>query len=375
MAEPNNYYTEDRTARFRIYGNRLKEAILKEKNGFNLSIDAPWGAGKTYFISMWEKELRAEANLKVISFNAFDHDLEGVPFIPLAGEFLSIVDKDKEDDFKSRLGEAGKHLLLSFGKNLINLASASLINQEDINALHGIMEKQRASSIIKQIEEYQTRKNDFANFKEILEASIGDSKVVFIIDELDRCSPKTTIQIFECVSQFFSCRNIFFVFAINSSELKHTIKKHYGEGYDADTYLNKMIQHHTQLPYSRSGTIRMFFLFDLLRCRETHVSPRYKKFVTRVICENDCSFRDVQQIATTIMLSDSTNICNGEDLPIAAVYLAACMVKNRAIFQNSPSDIYKQFTTFLGNDYADVQYDLSSFTEVFTSIKKGYYDR
>ena len=52
-----------------------------------MSIDAPWGAGKTTFLKMWEVYLR-DKNFVVVNFNAWESDFLEEPFVALSSEII-----------------------------------------------------------------------------------------------------------------------------------------------------------------------------------------------------------------------------------------------------------------------------------------------
>ena len=56
-----------------------------------LGIDAPWGAGKTTFLGMWEKYLRSRGFI-VIEFNAWETDFSNDPFLALSSEITTQLD-------------------------------------------------------------------------------------------------------------------------------------------------------------------------------------------------------------------------------------------------------------------------------------------
>ena len=50
-----------------------------------LAVDAAWGAGKTTFFKMWAQHLRNNG-FPVVSFNAWETDHAGDPFLSLVSE-------------------------------------------------------------------------------------------------------------------------------------------------------------------------------------------------------------------------------------------------------------------------------------------------
>lgn len=64
-------------------------------------------------------------------------------------------------------------------------------------------------------------------------------KVVIIVDELDRCKPTTVVNMLEEVKHFYEHDSLCFVFSADFKQLGYTIKKMYGENFDAELYLQR----------------------------------------------------------------------------------------------------------------------------------------
>ena len=68
------------------------------------------------------------------------------------------------------------------------------------------------------------------------------------MDELDRCRPSYAVKLLERIKHYFSNDNITFVFSVNMNELQHTIKKYYGDTFDACRYLDRFFDLRITLP-------------------------------------------------------------------------------------------------------------------------------
>ena len=75
----------------------------------------------------------------------------------------------------------------------------------------------------------------------------GERLIIFI-DELDRCKPSYAVRLLERIKHYFENDKITFVFSINSNELQHTIKKHYGNEFNATKYLDRFFDLRITLP-------------------------------------------------------------------------------------------------------------------------------
>ncbi|WP_243090607.1 P-loop NTPase fold protein, partial [Roseburia inulinivorans] len=86
-----------------------------------------------------------------------------------------------------------------------------------------------------------------AEFFESILPERGNRMVVFI-DELDRCKPDYAIRLLERIKHYFGNERITFVFSLNMDELQHTIRKFYGNDFDACRYLERFFDFRIELP-------------------------------------------------------------------------------------------------------------------------------
>lgn len=75
----------------------------------------------------------------------------------------------------------------------------------------------------------------------------GD-RLVFFIDELDRCKPNYAIGMLERIKHYFDDERVTFIFSISLSQLQHTVNRFYGSGFDATRYLDKFFDLRISLP-------------------------------------------------------------------------------------------------------------------------------
>ena len=89
----------------------------------------------------------------------------------------------------------------------------------------------------------------------------GD-RLVIIIDELDRCKPTFAVKLLERIKHYFTDDRITFVFSTNLYELQATIKKLYGEQFNACRYLERFFDLIITLPKPNLERFYMNFEFN-----------------------------------------------------------------------------------------------------------------
>lgn len=94
---PNNDpFENDKLNREPLIEN-LTKLITDLNQPFVISINSPWGTGKTVFIKMWEQYLKNK-NFVTLFFNAWENDFANEPLISLIGEIKGQLAKDQKDN-------------------------------------------------------------------------------------------------------------------------------------------------------------------------------------------------------------------------------------------------------------------------------------
>lgn len=213
--------------------NSLKENTV-------LAIDGAWGSGKTVFV----KQLlmlsdsaiqdydhntldKAAINLlrekqKTFYFNAWEYDYLGDA---LSAMLLKLIAGDD------------KSLNVASIKRAVSIINISAGLKNLTHDFIDIDNKTRKSDLVKAVKD-QVNRHDAVN--EFLNKLKGDSeRLIFVIDELDRCRPSFAVELLEVVKHYFMRDDVTFIITTNVNQLSHTIKKHYGSDFDGYAYLNK----------------------------------------------------------------------------------------------------------------------------------------
>ena len=146
------------------------------------------------------------------------------------------------------------------GIGYVGLSMAVLLSQKnEVVALDILPEKveklnsKKSPIKDKEIEEYLENRDlnlratlDYKDaFKEAvveLKKSLEKEKIVIIVDELDRCKPVYAVEMLENLKHFYDESGIVFIVSTDIDQLTHTIKKLYGESFDADLYLQRFFE-------------------------------------------------------------------------------------------------------------------------------------
>ena len=92
--------------------------------------------------------------------------------------------------------------------------------------------------------------DEFASTLSAAAKTWSDRPVVVMVDELDRCSPEYSVEFLQLLEHVFSTDHVVFIVAINRTELYHSIKSFYGQGFNAEGYLERFFDEIRSLPAS-----------------------------------------------------------------------------------------------------------------------------
>ena len=221
----------------------LTNLISSISQPFVLSINSPWGTGKTTFVKMWHQDL-INKEYPCIYFSAWESDFEKDPLVALLGELeasITTLVKDVDDkNRKKKLGEklediikkAAPFIAKGLVKKFTSSDEASEFTEKYVKNLIGTYEEQKNS--LDEIRDTLKELVDILN-----EGRDDKLPLIFFIDELDRCRPTYAIELLERVKHLFNVPGIVFVLSIDIDQLSQSVKTIYGTGMNANGYLRR----------------------------------------------------------------------------------------------------------------------------------------
>ena len=217
-----------------------------------LTVDAAWGNGKTTFLNMWAQYLRNQG-FPLVKFNAWETDFSEDPFVALSKELTDGLKKSGDKAMARKIEGKMQEVLFQAAPAIVRIATAGIL---DINPLlENEVGQALSSSAQKRLSAYQKVKESIPEFRNALQdmangvsKSKGGRPLIVMIDELDRCRPSYAVELLEVAKHLFAVDHIVFVLAVNRSELAHSVKALYGDGFDAQGYLRRFFDVDFVLP-------------------------------------------------------------------------------------------------------------------------------
>ncbi len=245
---------------YETYKKAIHELLKKPNSKFNIGICGEWGLGKTTFMnSIYEDLKNSEDNVDVVPiwFNAWQYEREeNFALIPLLSSMASALKVSEKETSRKQL----RMTILAVCKGLLKSAPDILslflpgylgenvkkaINTTVGNVGEGISSTEFPEKIVESL--FYTE-----GLKKIEEEIIkirsegSNFKIVVFVDDLDRCSPKKVIEVFESVKVLRDIEGFVFVLGIDSDRLLQIFEKEYGE--EGEDYLDRIVQLPIYLP-------------------------------------------------------------------------------------------------------------------------------
>jgi hypothetical protein len=279
---------------FRAVAETAADAIFdKDLDPVAIGLSGAWGSGKTSVLELIKAEIversaTADGKVLVVPTQPWRYDPAVGPKESLIAEVLGALSREfKAEDPVGKAGlDAFKKLVrkVNWSKAVKMVARTALTMQlPNIDDMFGLVSDDPESL---------DAEKGMAAFRDEFEALLADpalqhlSRVVVLVDDLDRCLPDTVVETLEAIRLFLSARGMSFIIAADEDRVAEAIQQKFKtpepKGEDEDPsklYLHKIVQTTVPLPaLSRFDTEAYLFL---LLARAELEDDAYADFVAK----------------------------------------------------------------------------------------------
>lgn len=247
----------------------------------SIGIHGDWGAGKSSILEMVENQFETGKNEKkviCIRFNGWKH--QGFSDTKMSLMSAIVSELVRKEDLLHKASDTVQKLWkninwLSAAKVAGNVAFSLATGTAPFAILNSAIDSlknlgssdENVTKTIENIESYLKDSKVFEdtstarefidfqrNFDELIEKT-GTTKLVVLIDDLDRCLPEVTIEILEAIRLFMFNTKTAFVIAADESMIRYAVKKHFPDVIDeekhnkANDYSNSYLEKIIQVPF------------------------------------------------------------------------------------------------------------------------------
>ncbi|ORJ60301.1 KAP family NTPase [Geothermobacter hydrogeniphilus] len=211
-----------------------------------LVIDGSWGSGKTEFCKKLIHLIEdGESSLRPIYVDAFKADHADEPLMTLMAAVLNALPEAEREPLIKKALPA-----IKFGvKTALKAGTSWLLKQDAADVVKDFKDevKKAGDELINHavesvLKDHVAAEQNITALQTALAELAKDAPIVLFIDELDRCRPDFAVNMLENIKHVFDVDGVQFVLITNFDQLRSSINHCYGNGLDAQRYLDKFVQ-------------------------------------------------------------------------------------------------------------------------------------
>ena len=215
---------------FKEYASALADAIRGgEPPQFTIGLYGPWGIGKSSLLNAILTDLKNDAGVLAILFDAWRYERSEHIIVPILYAVFEEIKKQNDkpliDSMKRALFSVVNSLNFSIGKIGLQASAKDIRENWETNGLPALEE---------------AFSKPFATMREIPN-SLKGRRIVVLIDDLDRCSPDKIVSLLESINLIMDVSGFIFVLALDYDVLIQAISTKYPH-VSGDAFIQKMVQ-------------------------------------------------------------------------------------------------------------------------------------
>lgn len=246
----------------------LVGSLKKDKN-FCLAINGAWGSGKSFVLGLIEEKLSKKQEYIIIKYDAWENTFYSDPLIAILScvidgieEKLYLVERTEEKVKKA--AKTGVNTLAKLSTKIEKLKAViegikaiikDFHNPIDTAALDDFKSYQKLLKATKEILNEITQAGEYRE---------KQTKLVILVDEIDRCLPDEQLKILERLHHLFDVKNCAVIVAMNCACIANVVKNVYDM--DGSEYLRKFFSITYKLDAKSDD-----FLFNTMKSIEENV--------------------------------------------------------------------------------------------------------
>lgn len=295
----------------------LVGSLKKDKN-FCLAINGAWGSGKSFVLGLIEEKLSKKQEYIIIKYDAWENTFYSDPLIAILScvidgieEKLYLVERTEEKAKKA--AKTGVNTLAKLSTKIEKLKAVidgiktiikDFHNPIDTAALGDFKSYQK---LLKETKEILNEITQAGEYRE------KQTKLVILVDEIDRCLPDEQLKILERLHHLFAVKNCAVIVTMNQICVAETVKTIYGiDGYE---YLRKFFNFTFRLDTSANEYLKNLLeeyikSFEKIQGSKEEVAFSVELAYECLICGSEKALDKADNRELTRYFEGIMNICN-----------------------------------------------------------------
>jgi hypothetical protein len=232
----------------RIFFVETLEKIIEKKfndfDGFSFAIDGRWGCGKTFIVNMLEERIKDK--YLVIKYNCWKYDYHEEPIVAIMSVIADSLNKIAAEENPPRF--VNKDTFKNLAKFLVGTGAIlfEAATNIDLQRILDLGQEVIADEYKELISKDFDSKDSLTKAIDIITIALSqahcEKKVLFIVDELDRCLPEYAIKVLERLHHVNEGSKFVTMLSINKNELAGSIEKVFGKRESDENFVDYYLQ-------------------------------------------------------------------------------------------------------------------------------------
>ena len=242
------------------FAKRIEKFILIEseyvESSLVIGLSSRFGSGKTTFLKMWMTSIQESKDKKdnflVVFLNAWESDYYGDPLFAIISALIDVLEIKGRS--AKKLVDAAKDIgwfALAIGSQVVKkITGVDAVEAGEISSNKNYERHNESPLSYDAFSFYKARRKAMLSLKMAIKDFVQstEQKVLFLIDELDRCRPDYAISYLETIKHIFDVKGAVFLLAADRQQLENSAKAAFGTDLDFDEYYRKFIHREISLP-------------------------------------------------------------------------------------------------------------------------------
>jgi len=201
----------------------LAELVKTQPTSFTLGIDGAWGTGKSTIMNMIETELGSQQDIVVVPLNLWQHQNDKAPAVALLQAARDAIGQDPKNTETIKSIDTTINFILAAGWTALSLVLPleRIVSSSDISRQHKRLPEKEEDS--------EELLDAFQKVITMVLQARNAERLVFILDDLDRCLPDVALDMLEKIHLFFRGTKSVFIFGIDTRIIKLTVERRYAK--------------------------------------------------------------------------------------------------------------------------------------------------
>ena len=310
---------QDKIGRKEIVDNicGLVGSLKKDKN-FCLAINGAWGSGKSFVLGLIEEKLSKKQEYIIIKYDAWENTFYSDPLIAILScvidgieEKLYLVKRTEEKAKKA--AKTGVNTLAKLYTKIEKLKAVIEGIRTIIKDFHNPIDTAALGDFKSYQKLLKTTKEILNEITQAGEYREKQTKLVILVDEIDRCLPDEQLKVLERLHHLFAVKNCAVIVTMNQACVAKTVETIYGiDGYE---YLRKFFNFTFRLDISANEYLKKLLeeyinSFEKIQGSKEEVAFSVELAYECLICGSEKALDKADNRELTRYFEGIMNICN-----------------------------------------------------------------